>query len=222
MHRQILRCHEQSETSKGYLSKHWNWQKSIITILKVRQPFFAESIRINIASICFSFPSPPILYLTKNPRTIKSYPMKDNNPIYKPYRFILPECVPETLEEFCTTHSFYKKPEFDYFKYAYDGDLITRHSSIHLTQGNTYNDYKGCPINLQTLASIIGTRDDTASKILKNLIDHKIIKRIGGYTCGTKSYHYILVDEPKTLSSVTALPKFTKIPGRIIDRRNSN
>src|SRR5665647_3276 len=116
---------------------------------------------------------------------------KNSKPEYKSYKYIVPEGTPEKIE-YCSSVSYYKKPEVDFFKYAYILDTITRHTSTYLLQGKDYNNYDGCPLHLKTLASILGTGENIASQFLKNLIAQQIIKRVGGYTKGIKSYHYTL------------------------------
>ena len=132
-------------------------------------------------------------------------------PKYKAYKYILPEGVPEVLENYCTTHSLYKKPQIDYFKYAYILDAITRDTATYLLQGKRYYDYKGVALHMRTLATIIGTKDETAASIINNLISLNIIRRVGSYSNGVRSYHYILREIPDAYTSITALPEYTKI-----------
>jgi len=142
---------------------------------------------------------------------------------YNPYKYFLPEGIAEVLENYCNQNHIYKKPEVDYFKLLYIIDTLSSHLSTYLShQGKKFKDYKGRPLHIKTLSSIIGARNDSiTSQFLKNLVELGIIKRIGLYTPGKNSYHYSLAKVPENYVSVVANAKYSKITDKIIAKRNS-
>ena len=106
-------------------------------------------------------------------------------------QLILPDGVPEKLEDYCKHNSRFRKPAMEYFNYAYIISTITshyiNHGMTHTFIGGDGNiAYAECPLNERKLALSIGVNNGTASKMLKNLMAMGIITRHGSYTVGVK------------------------------------
>lgn len=142
-------------------------------------------------------------------------------------KFLVPEGVSSMLEDLVVDTKEYKALEVAYFKYLYIMNVITKHQytnsiSHNVVDGLTDNLYTGCPLNMTTLSSILGTSNKLTKSMLDNLISLGLIVRRGGYVKGSSSFKYALGYKCslESFEEVEALIQFTKIPTKIIKRRN--
>lgn len=132
------------------------------------------------------------------------------------FKFYTPPGVVEIVKNFCLKNSIFKSPENDFWKYLY----IVSHVTSNSWRQKTNDD--SCRINIQTLSKLLGTKNGQTSRMIKNLVELGIIKKIDGYEVGIKSTGYALVYKGLVYESTIALPQYTTIPSKIINRHNKS
>ena len=131
------------------------------------------------------------------------------------FKLYTPPGVASTLTTYCQHNSIYKSQARDFYKYIFIVSHITTHSLYEK------NERDSCQINLKTLSKILGTKDGETTKMLKNLVNLKVIKKVRNHQVGVKSSAYTIVNKNTDWEEIIAESKYTLIPSKIIEKRNA-
>lgn len=137
-----------------------------------------------------------------------------------------PSGTTSMLTDLASGSSYYKKETTTFFKYAYILHKISKHFMDNylahkMTRLLAFETYTGCPIRIETLSDILGCNNATAVSMVDDLISIGLIKKVSGYITGVQSTRYSLTYEPEEFDVMEVSEADSKIPFKIIDKRNS-
>src|SRR5438045_746121 len=122
------------------------------------------------------------------------------------FKMYTPPGVHIQLANYCQQNSINKSPDIDFFKYIYIVSQITTHSMYQKTNRNC------CNIDIKMLSKILGTRHGETIKMMRNLADLGIIRKVAKHQIGIRSSSYTVLNKDPNWEQITALSEYTLIP----------